>query len=111
MAWITKPKKVHKYNGNKPSDKRKERQKIYQSKRWQQLRLYYLSEHPLCEICEEKGIYKDAIDVHHKVSFVGKGEDTLFYAYDYSNLQALCKECHQRAHNSNTIIPYDIEDW
>lgn len=109
MAWVTKKKRTKRYP-SKPNASRKERQRVYQTQRWQKLRLFYLSEHPLCEICEENGIIKDAIDVHHKVSFVGKGEDTPFYAFNYNNLQALCKECHQKEHNP-TSIPYDIEDW
>lgn len=97
MAWITKSKK--KRAAVAPTERRKERQKVYQSQRWQRLRLYYLSEHPLCEDCLERGVIKDAVDVHHIESFVGKEQATPLYAFNYSNLRALCKECHQHTHN------------
>jgi 5-methylcytosine-specific restriction protein A len=104
MAYITKTRKkkqARTFNAltEHQKQKRKERQAVYQSQRWQRLRAFYLSEHPLCERCRERGITKEAIDVHHKITFVGKGEKTAKYAYDYGNLQALCKECHQAIHN------------
>lgn len=101
MAWVTKN-KTKKHSSaltEHQKDKRKERQKVYQSQRWQRLRLYYLSEHPLCERCLKRNIVKEAVDVHHKISFVGKAEKTALFAYNYENLEALCKECHQAEHN------------
>lgn len=100
MATITKPKnKVRKYYQRTNDEKRAERQKVYQSTRWQRLRAFYLSEHPLCEECQANGLVVEAVDVHHVVSFVGKEEKTAAFAFDYSNLRALCKRCHQLTHN------------
>ena len=74
-------------------------QHLLNSKRWKTLRQWKLEQNPLCELCEREGKVVSAIDVHHKITFVGKGDKTAKYAYDYGNLQALCKECHQAVHN------------
>lgn len=109
MATITKIKSKRKYYAKTRDEKRQERQKVYQSTRWQRLRAFYLSEHPLCEECQEKGLTVEAIDVHHVITFVGKGEETPAYAYDYANLRALCKQCHQIVHNKKPILLHNIE--
>ena len=95
MAFITKPKKKTNDSWKDPI-KVKARQRIYQNSRWQRLRAFYLSEHPLCEDCFGKGIVKEAIDVHHVLSFT----TDINLAYDYANLRALCKECHQLRHHA-----------
>ena len=80
--------------------KRKERQKIYQDVRWQRLRVAYLADHPLCEECLANGVTREAVDVHHVVSFMtAEGVERIELALNYDNLRALCKECHQAEHN------------
>ena len=80
--------------------KRKERQKIYQDVRWQRLRVAYLADHPLCEECFAHGVTREAVDVHHVVSFMSaEGVERIELALNYDNLRALCKECHQAEHN------------
>lgn len=80
--------------------KRKERQKIYQDVRWQRLRVAYLADHPLCEECLANGVTREAVDVHHVVSFMtAEGVERIELALNYDNLKALCKECHQAEHN------------
>lgn len=80
--------------------KRKERQKIYQDVRWQRLRVAYLADHPLCEECLANGVTREAVDVHHVVSFMSaEGVERIELALNYDNLRALCKECHQAEHN------------
>ena len=73
---------------------------VYNSNKWKKLRELYYSEHPLCEQCLEKGIIKATEQVHHKIEFLsGKTyQDKLNLAYDYDNLQSLCKECHIAEH-------------
>lgn len=93
---------IYKPKNRRPTEKRQERQDIYQSETWRRLRNSYLMEHPLCEICQEKGIIEPAVDIHHKDSFLNyKGLQRLDRAYDYNNLQALCKRCHQEIHNKH----------
>ena len=97
MPTIYKPKPKKKAT----DAKRKERQNIYQSTRWQRLRALKIADQPLCEMCLKEGRYKAAEDVHHIVSFVGKSRNEQYrLAYDYDNLVTLCKQCHTRIHNS-----------
>jgi 5-methylcytosine-specific restriction protein A len=96
MPQINKPRKK-----NIPDGNRIIRQKIYGTMRWRQLRLTYLMEHPLCERCLEKGITTLAEDVHHITSFM-QGNDLPSMkklAYNYKNLQSLCRKCHTEQHS------------
>lgn len=92
------------------TEARKERVKIYASKEWRSLRLAYLYHHPLCELCEARGIITLAQHVHHADSFTNY--DALmakFRAYDYTNLVALCEECHGWLHRHGTTKNFNIE--
>ncbi|MBQ3961712.1 MAG: HNH endonuclease [Muribaculaceae bacterium] len=94
----------------KMTDARKERAKIYASKEWQRLRKAYLFNHPLCELCEARGIVTLAEHVHHADSFMNY--DTLmakFRAYDYTNLVALCRECHGWLHRHGATHNCNLE--
>lgn len=62
---------------------------FYQSRRWRSLRALKLSESPLCEECQRKGILTPAQMVDHIVP-INKGGTPL----DMSNLQSLCGSCH-----------------
>ena len=58
--------------------------------RWQQARLHYLAEHPLCAMCAADGKVVPATVVDH-IKPHG-GNDALFW--DSANWQPLCKHCH-----------------
>ena len=58
---------------------------LYRSKRWRELRLRFLAEHPCCASC---GGIATAVD--HVVPH--RGDEPLFW--DEGNLQALCQACH-----------------
>lgn len=102
MPTIYKPKKK-KVTNNQAfyQQRRKERQKIYNTDRWRKLRLNYLSQHPLCEECLKRGIIKSAQDIHHVISFMTTDDmcEREKLAFDSSNLQALCRDCHCEKHN------------
>ncbi len=92
------------------TEARKERVKIYASKEWRSLRLAYLYHHPLCELCEARGIVTLAQHVHHADSFTNY--DSLmakFRAYDYTNLVSLCEECHGWLHRHGATKNFNIE--
>lgn len=102
MPTIYKPKKKTVTNNQAFFQlRRKERQKIYNTDRWRKLRLNYLSQHPLCEECLKKGIIRSAKDIHHIISFMTTDDmcERERLAFDSSNLQALCRECHNKEHN------------
>ena len=67
--------------------------RLYNSTRWRKLRSKFLNEHPLCNYCEQRNIIKPATIVDHIVPH--KGDLELFWSE--SNLQSLCKTCHDSA--------------
>lgn len=96
MPYLKKAKRPSRESDDQ---KRRERQKIYSSKKWKLMRLAYIDQHPLCEICLQKGRVNAAVDVHHRVSFTDfDGLKRLEMAYNPANLMALCKECHTNIH-------------
>ncbi len=58
--------------------------------RWQQYRLRFLMEHPLCVRCQAQGVVTAATIVDHITPH--QGDQALFW--DEQNHQALCKPCH-----------------
>ena len=65
---------------------------LYKTARWLRIRAFQLSEHPLCDMCAEKGIVTVARVAHHPIPH--KGNHYLFYC---QKLQSLCAECHDGA--------------
>ena len=100
MARINLLPKKKKSTERKQTDKRKMRQKAYNSSEWRKLRLKYLMEHPMCEECNKKV----AEDIHHIKSFVVNGEIDWGLLLDEKNLQALCKDCHGSHHSGKSKI-------
>ena len=62
----------------------------YNTKRWQSLRIRVLRESPLCVYCNEIGVIQKAEVVDHIVPVREKRD----LAFERSNLQSLCKRCH-----------------
>ena len=58
--------------------------------KWQQARVVYLREHPLCVHCKAIGHLKAAICVDHIKPH--RGDEVAFW--DEKNWQPLCKVCH-----------------
>lgn len=97
MPYLKKPKKAKTRTFN-----REDRQKIYQSTKWRELRQAKLMSQPLCEKCLAENIIKPAEDVHHIDSFMNyTGALRLAKAFDFSNLMSVCKECHYKIHHNN----------
>ncbi len=82
MPYLKKPNKQPSRTFN-----REERQKIYQSTKWKELRQAKLMQQPLCELCLAKGIIKPAEDIHHIDSFMNyTGTKRLAKAFDFNQL-------------------------
>ena len=60
-------------------------------RRWRETRDAYAAAHPLCERCLAEGKAVPMDEVHHKVPVALGG------SHDWSNLQSLCRSCHQKA--------------
>jgi 5-methylcytosine-specific restriction enzyme A len=57
---------------------------------WQQARLRFLKQHPLCVACEERGLITAATVVDHRIPH--RGDQALFW--NKANWQGMCKPCH-----------------
>lgn len=82
------------------SDRRKLRNDIYSTQKWQNLRKAKLMEMPLCECCLVGGRYVPAQVVHHRDSFTNydNPEVRRVKAFDGGNLVSLCSKCHNALH-------------
>lgn len=98
MPTIYKPQKRLENKGNSYDS---DRRKIYNSEKWRRLRAWKFTCDPLCEECLKVGKIVKAEDIHHKVSFMSTEDiqERIRLAYDFDNLQSLCKKCHQKKHN------------
>lgn len=90
--WIKKNRKP-----KSDDDAKAKFQKFYQSKEWQQLRLFKLANDPLWEICMLSDRTTAANCVDHRIPLALDWSLRL----DYDNLQSLCDHtsphnCHQR---------------
>lgn len=74
-----------KYERNKDSKRR-------YGRAWKRIRDKYVSMHPFCEVCYEKGSLVETEEVHHKKPLSEGG------THERDNLIALCKSCHSRIH-------------
>lgn len=101
MPWLSHRKIGRQNNKKDIQDTRNNKwNKYYQLKRWKLLRDYYMQIHPLCEICLFNGRSVPAEHCHHRVPFSqGNTEDERYaLLLDPSNLQALCRKCHEKIH-------------
>lgn len=62
----------------------------YNTSKWAKLRLVKLAEHPLCEICERRGLFVEAVAVDHFKPIRQGGAPFP----ELSALLALCTPCH-----------------
>ena len=73
------------------------------NRRWQRARKTFLSAHPLCVRCKEKGKVVPATGVDHIIPH--RGDQKLFW--DQNNWQPLCKSCH----DSKTMTEDRYQDY
>lgn len=57
-----------------------------------------ISDNPLCEICDSKGVIKPASEVHHIVPIESDPARMKALCFDEGNLQSLCHDCHVQVH-------------
>ena len=95
-------------------ERRIERQQIYNTTKWKNLRDYMKMTYPLCQDCLKQGIIKAAEEVHHiKSPFVkGLTEDEVYRrAYSVENLVCLCRECHIKRHHPEGTIQDKLKKY
>ena len=81
--------------------------KLINSYTWQKLRHRKFIANPVCEMCAKEGRATPTEEVHH-IKPVESGRDEAEMrrlAYDFDNLQSLCKACHAAVHAREKPIP------
>jgi len=72
---------------------------FYSSRAWKDARRNYKqSVGGLCEECLKQGKITPAEIVHHKVPLTDDNVSDLSISLSWGNLQALCRDCHAKAH-------------
>tara|TARA_R110002167_G_scaffold188319_1_gene389843 strand:- start:23428 stop:23793 length:366 start_codon:yes stop_codon:yes gene_type:complete len=74
------------------NSRRAESDSLYKTNRWKKLSIAYRKRHPLCCECESNGLIRPADLVDHIKP--AKANPELFW--EWSNLRALCHDCHNR---------------
>lgn len=102
MPYITKRRVIPQIKDKEATTRHNNKwSKYYHNKQWKLLREWYISSHPLCEVCLFKGRSVPAEEVHHRIPF-SQGE-TMEEKYelllDPDNLQSVCRKCHMDIHN------------
>ena len=91
----------------KTIQQQKDKNEIYQSREWRELRVAKYRANPLCEMCEAEGIVHATEAIHHKhpIEDSSTKEEMRKWAFMWSNLQSLCRYHHAKIHRemgSNT---------
>lgn len=86
----------------KNQKQRKDKQTIYNSREWRELREQKLRANPLCELCQQKGIVTAAHQVHHihPIEDSHSVQEMRKWAFMYENLQSVCDQCHADIHKA-----------
>ena len=81
-----RPKPALSKNKHKPKAKRK------RDSSWTRTSQAYRKANPICELCTQRS----AVETHHVIPLSQGGE-----LNDWSNLQALCHDCHRDQHKAD----------
>mgnify|MGYP000908217478 CR=1 FL=1 len=79
------------YGQQAQRERAQEEKRFYKSNTWSVARRAYLREHPTCERCRTPTL---ATVVHHRIPRLVRPD----LALTMNNLEALCANCHNRAH-------------
>ena len=78
--------------------------KLYHSKEWKACKKAYMqSMGYLCERCRKKNIEMPAYFCHHKIYVTVENIHDTSITLCFDNLEALCKNCHNKEHFKNDI--------
>lgn len=80
-------------------------QSFYNAKTWRKVSKAYLeSVNGLCEVCKADGYLVPAKIVHHIEHLNEDNVNDPAIAYGWSNLKAVCQDCHNKIHSENKTI-------
>jgi len=73
---------------------------VYASREWKQVRRYIISRaYGLCERCKRNGKVRAGKEVHHKIALTEENKTDWSIAFNPSNLELLCSDCHNDTHD------------
>jgi 5-methylcytosine-specific restriction protein A len=84
---------------------RAEHHALYGQGRWKRLRRLQMAKHPLCCMCEEAGRVEPAVLVDH----IKPAKDNIELFFDMSNLQSLCRLCHDSSKRKDERRGYSTQ--
>ena len=78
----------------------KDKNEIYQSREWRELRIAKMRANPICELCEAEGVIHSTEAIHHihPIEESSSKEEMRKWAFMWSNLQSVCKYHHAKIH-------------
>lgn len=85
---------------------------FYKSKTWQKTRLAYIQNvNGLCERCLSKGLIVGGKIVHHRIHLTEDNYKDPEIALNFSNLELLCHDCHNKEHfKTETGARYIVDE-
>lgn len=84
--------------------------RFYSSKAWKQCRAAYMEKvGGLCEDCLKRGIFTPAEIVHHIVEITPENITDPEITLSFSNLRAVCRECHATEHGAR-VRRYKLDE-
>ena len=84
---------------------------FYRSKVWRETRERFLELYPFCEECLKEKRYTPATLVHHRVHLNEKNVNDPKISLDFSNLEAVCLECHNKIHYGRSDKRYSVDEY
>lgn len=73
---------------------------FYGTKKWKECRnAFFIAKNGLCERCLARGKYTPAEIAHHIVPLSPENINDPNITLNWSNLQALCRDCHAEVHD------------
>lgn len=82
---------------------------FYASHAWRRCRESYAkSKGGLCERCLARGLITAGEEVHHKIHLTPESLLDPSVAFNFDNLELLCKPCHQVEHGTKRKRRYEI---
>lgn len=89
-----------------PDTSTEERSKFYNSTQWKNTRNTYIQFHPVCELCQLRGIVTPAQEIHHAIKFHQQYNDSMRWKLltDNDNLIALCIDHHKIIHTNHDLL-------
>ena len=87
----------------KNAQQQRDKNEIYQSREWANLRVAKFRANPLCELCLAEGIIQSTQAIHHKhpIEDSSTMDEMRKWAFMWDNLQSVCRYHHAKIHQEN----------